>query len=98
MNTKEHRLREATQSAISKWGLESQLWVTMEECAELIQAITRYLRGRWDGPGEIQEELADLEVMIDCLRGHFGDGVVDEWKYQKVERLEARVKYSERTF
>jgi len=35
---------ELYRQAIEKWGVEAQLVILMEECGELIQAVSKYLR------------------------------------------------------
>ena len=48
------------------YGKESQLDILQEECAELVQAISKYRRG-----GSFQltlEEIADVEIMIEQIK------------------------------
>lgn len=51
--------------AIKVNGEEAQEEVAMEECAELIQAITHKHRGR---DHNIAEEIADVEIMLEQLK------------------------------
>ena len=54
------------------WGLESQLRQAQEECAELILAISHFIRGREDAEANVMEELADTYLMVNQLIRHFG--------------------------
>lgn len=48
------------------YGKESQLDILQEECAELVQAISKYRRG---GSYKLTlEEIADVEIMIDQIK------------------------------
>lgn len=71
--------------AITKYGAEAQEGVAQEECAELIQAISKKHRGK---SHNIDEEIADVEIMIaqlkiinNCWKE------VDEIKQKKIQRL-----------
>ena len=55
--------RELYQAALAKWGRESQLDMVIEECAELIDAIQKFRRGRVRAE-QIGEELADVQNCI----------------------------------
>lgn len=79
--------------AIDKYG-DKQIIVAMEECAELIQALSKYLR---DGLGKsilnIHEEIADVEIMIQQLKISFCCYYqVENWIEIKTKRLEERMK------
>ena len=48
------------------YGKESQLDILQEECAELVQAISKYRRG---GSFKLTlEEIADVEIMIEQIK------------------------------
>ena len=84
---------EILQSAINKWGADAQMGVLVEECAELIQAVSKIKRGEgarddWDN---FAEELADVQIMIDQMRLIVGPGTVDDWEEHKLSRLERRL-------
>jgi NTP pyrophosphatase (non-canonical NTP hydrolase) len=51
--------------AIKTFGEKEQEEVAMEECAELIQAISHKHRGR---KNNIAEEIADVEIMLEQLK------------------------------
>lgn len=76
--------------AIEKFGATEQENLAIEECSELIQAISHKHRGR---EHNIAEEIADVEIMLDQLRiinGCFYE--VANIKEIKLERLEERLR------
>ena len=71
--------------AIAKHGAEMQEGVAHEECAELIQAISKKRRGK---PHNISEEIADVEIMLEQLKIINGcENEVKEIRNQKISRL-----------
>lgn len=75
---------------------DEMLTITMEECAEVIQACSKILRFGPDSEHEgvtaldsLEKELGDLQMMIDLLHQH--DLVsftrMDEYANQKYEKL-----------
>jgi len=50
-----------------KFGRNHQLDVAIEECAELIKALSKAVRGK-ENDMQICEEIADVEVCIDQLK------------------------------
>lgn len=71
--------------AITKYGAEMQEGVSQEECAELIQAISKKHRGK---PHNIAEEIADVEIMLEQLKIINGcENEVKEIRKQKIKRL-----------
>jgi len=79
--------------ALEKWGIELQLDMMIEECAEVIQAITHLKRG--GDMGQLIEELADLTIMLRQMKeicGHKRIGLAIE---NKLERFQRRLKRSE---
>lgn len=70
---------------IAKYGAEAQEGVAQEECAELIQAISKKRRGN---PHNISEEIADVEIMLEQLKIINGcENEVKEIRKQKISRL-----------
>lgn len=64
--------------AVEKWGVEAQLDQTIEEAAELIQAVNKFKRRRGDEPVDnLIEEIIDVEIMIGqvkvILEQQYGD-------------------------
>lgn len=78
------------ENAIERYGAEAQEGIAQEECAELIQAISKKHRGK---PHNIDEEIADVEIMIaqlkiinNCWKE------VNEIKQKKIKRLGFRLR------
>lgn len=46
------------------YGMESQIDILQEECAELVQAVSKYKRGKDDDFSHLLEEMADVTIMI----------------------------------
>ncbi|MBQ7906801.1 MAG: hypothetical protein IJ309_02375 [Clostridia bacterium] len=78
--------------AIETYGAEAQLWVAIEEFAELTQAICKFNERR----GSIEaivDEMADCYIMLEQLRIMYGlegatiSNVIDK----KIKRLETRL-------
>lgn len=73
---------------IQAYGKSAQMIVAMEECSELIQAISKKLRGR---ETNVEEEIADVEIMLEQLRLMSDSSLVDKIKEEKLQRLEQRL-------
>ena len=61
---------EAMQKALNRWGLEAQIGQAIEECAELIVALQKYVNRtpQADSTERILDEIADVEMMLAQLR------------------------------
>lgn len=60
---------EIYKDAIRKWGMEAQIIIAMEECAELIVSLSKVLRyGFSDTHEAVIEELADVEIMLEQMQ------------------------------
>ena len=72
------------------YELEPQLNVLQEECAELIQAVSKYRR---DGmklesvPSGLIEEIADVEIMLEQTRILLGEHVNREIDRRKNDKI-----------
>lgn len=53
--------------SIEKYGKETQSIVCMEECSELIQAVSKRLRGKPDATDNLAEEMADVIICLYLL-------------------------------
>lgn len=81
--------RNVLKRAIRINGEEAQLLVAMEECAELIQAISHHLRKR--EPKNLIEEIADVNIMVHQLKLMFGNDEVQKVVDEKIYRLHLRL-------
>lgn len=80
---------EIYKSAITKYGEYAQIDMVIEEMAELTQALSKYKRGK---SHNVEEEIADVEIMLEQMRLIFDSKKVDEIKQSKITRLDKRVK------
>lgn len=73
--------------SIQHYGKNNQSTVCMEECAELIQAISKAKRGKIDRDNMI-EEIADVLICIEMLKQMYmiSDEKINKW----VEKKQAR--------
>ena len=71
------------------YGYKSQSKMLIEECAELIQAISKYNRETTEKRMEnLVEEIADVEMMIDQIKYLLAieHEKLDSWKSLKINR------------
>lgn len=84
-----YRLREVCGRAIGIFGAEDQTLLAMEECAELIQALSHKLRGR---NHNVEEEIADVEIML-CQMKLLADEEKIKWyRAEKLSRLDGLIR------
>lgn len=79
--------------AILKFGGQSQLIQTAEECGELITEIMKYENGRSKDILRVAEELVDVEIMVGqmrCLLDPYADHMQQE-KERKLKRLQKMI-------
>ena len=79
-------------TALGRWGEESQIGMAIEECAELIVALQKYIN-RTHTPDTLENiiaEIADVQIMIAQMRLTFGisDEMVSKRIKQKFAKLE----------
>ena len=74
-------------NSIQYYGIENQSTVCMEECAELIQAISKAKRGKIDRDN-MAEEIADVLICIEMLKQMYSisDSEIDTWIKKKQKR------------
>ncbi len=83
---------EIYKAAINKYGVFAQIEMAVEECSELIQAIQKTKRdNNIETSNHVCEEIADVEIMIEQLRGIFNSDMIDKYKQEKLERLNKRI-------
>jgi NTP pyrophosphatase (non-canonical NTP hydrolase) len=81
------------QTALDQWGLAAQVGQTVEECAELIVALQKYINRtpKPDALKNIIDEIADVEMMLAQMRLVFGIGDDTlrkriEYKFEKLNQ------------
>lgn len=79
--------------SIEKYGKEMQSVVCMEECSELIQAVSKRLRGKSDATDNLAEEMADVIICLYLLKEMYGitDEQLEEWIARKTARQSKRM-------
>lgn len=79
--------------SIQHYGQDNQSTVCMEECAELIQAISKAKRGKIDR-NNMEEEIADVLICVEMLKLMYSlsDSNIDEWILKKQQRESERMK------
>lgn len=82
--------------SIEHYGADLQTVVCMEECAELIQAISKMKRGK-DNRNNLIEEVADVMICIEILKQVYGisDNEIQNYVCQKQNRSIERMKSDE---
>lgn len=90
--------KKAVRDIAAHYGLKSQEQIAIEECAELIQAITKSNRIKMDETGylagivAVAEEIADVMIMCEQLTCLYGiRGVVEEQIEFKISRQLVRM-------
>ena len=79
--------------SIEHYGKDVQSTVCMEECAELIQAISKEKRGKSDKEN-LAEEMADVLICIEMLKQIYNitEDEIYSWVINKKERTIERIK------
>jgi NTP pyrophosphatase (non-canonical NTP hydrolase) len=76
--------------AINSYGIDSQKWMVVEECGELLNALAKLKRGR-STKEEIITELADVHIMVEQMAYFFGWYEFITEKRRKLQRLLKRL-------
>ena len=78
--------------SIEHYGKDVQSTVCMEECAELIQAISKEKRGKSD-KDHLAEEIADVIICIEMLKQIYNitEDEIYSWVITKQERIIRRI-------
>ena len=85
--------KEIIVKSIQHYGQDNQSTVCMEECAELIQAISKAKRGKIE-KNNMEEEIADVLICIEMLKLMYSlsDSNIDKWILKKQQRELERMK------
>ena len=76
--------------ALELYGSRSQIDMCIEECAELINALEKYRRGR-NTKADVITEIADVQIMCEQMQELFGDMDVSAERHRKLNRLVERM-------
>ncbi len=82
--------------AVALWGVQAQVLMLAEECAECGVAALHLLRGR-AAPQRLAEEMADVSIMVDQILYALGlEQAFHDALAAKLRRLEQRLDDEER--
>lgn len=83
---------EIINKSIKIYGSRTQSIVCMEECSELIQAISKELRGKNDKE-HLTEEMADVYICLKMLEKIYGieQEDIEKWIEKKQKRTAKRM-------
>ena len=92
----DEELQTIWRQSIDHYGRQLQSIVCMEECAELIQAISKKLRDPTSPNDHLAEEMADVIICLHLLRMMYGitDKAIKDWVEAKTIRLAKRMEES----
>ena len=76
--------------AVDVYGVEAQIWMAIEEMAELSNAIAKHRRDRVTRE-DVCEEIADVAIMMIQLAAIFGPDDVNDYLEQKIDRLDKKL-------
>ena len=84
--------RKILQSALDEYGIRNQTDIAIEEMAELTKAIIKCRRENTEIVFDnLFEEIADVFIMLEQLRIHYGEIHINSIIRQKVDRLKMRI-------
>ena len=86
----ENGIKETLQNAIKVYGRDKQTEMAIEEMGELLVAINQQKRGRISVEA-VQEEIADVKIMVEQLAIIYGENGVSNFETKKVARLKERI-------
>lgn len=91
-NERENKLTKLTEIIATK-HTEAGLIIAMEECSELVQALTKLKRGSTKKIDNLSEEIADVLICIDWVKRIYGikESNVNWWIDFKISRCNERL-------
>lgn len=89
-------MNDTLKAALNLYGAEAQTLMAFEEMSELQKELCKYARGA-DNRAHIAEEIADVLIMLDQMMIlHDCESLVSRCRELKIERLEQRIRKSEK--
>ena len=89
MSQEQSDFKTVCKMAVDTYGKEKQIDKLIEEMSELITALL-HRRGN-PNKGNVEEEIADVEIMIEQARDMFDPITIDHYKQYKISRLESNI-------
>lgn len=90
--------KEKAAEIFQHYGTENQLRILQEECAELIQAVSKYLRAVDAGKpiaqskAALMEETADVMIMVAQIKPMFSSNALNTEITSKLDRQLGRIR------
>lgn len=85
---------EILRKALDVYGINSQVDMMIEEMSELAKALLKQRRAgkvTMKLTGNILEEIADVQIVLDQLKIHYGQDDAEAYEEWKLYRLEERM-------
>lgn len=82
--------KQICKDALETFGLEKQIDMCIEECAELQNALLKFRRGRAKLE-DVQTEIADVQIMCEQMSIAFGEKQTIFEHGRKLQRLAIRI-------
>jgi NADH/NAD ratio-sensing transcriptional regulator Rex len=83
--------------ALKKWGTDLQVDMLIQEMSELTHALLKLRQKKFNNKNKhetfkeyidnIEQEIADVQIMLNQIKLLFNKENIDEWKFKKLERL-----------
>ena len=78
--------------ALETWGEQPQMMMVVEEMSELMKEILKNICRHKDNIGQIIEETADVEIMLEQLKENYRIAEkVETYKQEKIKLIEQRL-------
>jgi len=84
MNIGDNNFQKICLQAVQYFGKTSRKQLAQEECAELIQALSKDLRGL---DHNVEEEIADVLIMIEQIKCIYDVDKIEKYREEKINRL-----------
>ena len=88
-----HVNKKIVSKMINKYGKDQCSTIVMEECSELIQAVSKEKRKKHDKE-HLAEEMVDVMICLEMLKQIYGidDEMLEEWLHKKQKRNAERLR------
>jgi NTP pyrophosphatase (non-canonical NTP hydrolase) len=84
--------KDVCQKAVDTYGSIAQKIKCIEELGELVKAMSKHMNNPNKSNNEnVCEEIADVEIMLHQMRLLFDSSAIDQYKRDKLDRLEQRL-------
>ena len=89
--------QELYKNAVQQWGVPAQIWMFIEESAELNKALAKFSRGNLppiELISDIVEEIVDVEIMLQQMKVIFcaSNSFYNDLRQHKLNRLQRLLK------